>query len=662
MTTENWYSIKAADSQAEVFIYGAIGEFGISARDFVQDLEGLTAQNITVRINSPGGSVADGVAIYNALRRHPARVVTAVDGVALSIASLIACAGDTVQASETATLMFHAPWLKYASGNAEDLRRAANALDATGEAMVSAYTHKTGKSKSEILDAMAAETWLTAAEALNFGIVDEVTDALDIAASFDLSRFRNTPEHLTRGIVMPDKKEAQKKPEPVADPVNIAMAAEKKRRDEIRAAFQGFIGRPEIRELYDEVADDMQITVDQARARLLAKLGEGAEPLAGDPRMELYGAASSVVFGDYRQHDSLSEFKAAAVDTLLARAGIKVDNPSPAAKDLHRMSVASMAETCLKARGFNTRDMVKPDLVHQAAHSTSDFPYLLANTANKALMMGFENEPSSHQAWVNTVEVADFKEQSRVQRSEAPALLEIAELGEYTYGSFSGRQEVYSVSTYGRIFKISRQALVNDDLGAFTTLPQAFGASARRLEADKVYSILTTNAAMADSTALFHADHGNLVASSDTSLAVDNLSEARTKLRLQTGAGGVGLLNLVPRFLIVPAALESDAETLLSSLARPDQENPAAMTPAVIRNLELVVEPRLDSNSVKTYYVAASAGQVDHVELAYLDGQQRGIYSEERTDWNTDAMELKARLDFGTKAIDWRGLVKVVLS
>jgi ATP-dependent protease ClpP protease subunit len=155
-----WYSIRARAAQgaraasAEVYIYGDIGESwwadeSVTAAKLVKELTEIQSDAITVRINSVGGSVSDGVAIYNALKRHPASITCVVDGVAASIASLIAMAGDTVEMASNAMLMIHAPWT-YAGGNAADMRATADMLDAHAEAMATSYAAKTGKSTADV--------------------------------------------------------------------------------------------------------------------------------------------------------------------------------------------------------------------------------------------------------------------------------------------------------------------------------------------------------------------------------------------------------------------------------------------------------------------------------------------------------------------------------
>ena len=199
-------------------------------------------------------------------------------------------------------------------------------------------------------------------------------------------------------------------------------------------------------------------------------------------------------------------------------------------------------------------------------------------------MSGYDSEPSSHRAWVNQTDVADFKQQKRVALSEAPGLELVNERGEYHHGAMVEKGEGFALQTFGKIISLSRQIMINDDLSALTKIPNALGRSAARLEADKVYGILTGNPAMADGVALFHASHNNLMTAS--ALSITSLSESRAVMRKQKGMQGA-ILNIVPRFLIVPAELELEAEQLVASLVDPTKSN-ATPQFAWIRNLEIV--------------------------------------------------------------------------
>jgi ATP-dependent Clp protease, protease subunit len=191
-----WYEFRAQAKGAEIVIYDEIGAFGIPAKTFLDELKALgPVAELTVRINCPGGSVFDGVAIYNALKRHDAAITVWVDGIAASIASMIAVAGDEVVMPENAMLMLHDP-SGLVMGTASDMRAMAEALDRMKAGMVAAYRDKSGRDDAEIEALMQAETWLSAEEAVALGLADRVEEPVRMAAHFDLSRFRNTPPQL----------------------------------------------------------------------------------------------------------------------------------------------------------------------------------------------------------------------------------------------------------------------------------------------------------------------------------------------------------------------------------------------------------------------------------------------------------------------------------
>jgi ATP-dependent Clp protease protease subunit len=194
---KQWYEIRAlAADRAEVWIYEEIGENfwgeGLSAKKFVNELNALDVSAIDLHINSPGGSVFDGQAIYNALRRHKAEVTTYIDGLAASIASVVALAGDRVVMPSNAMMMIHNPW-GMAIGYAGDMRSMADTLDKVRETILNVYDEHSTKTRDELSAAMDAETELTAADALDYGFIDEVGGALRIAAQLDMSRFQHPP-------------------------------------------------------------------------------------------------------------------------------------------------------------------------------------------------------------------------------------------------------------------------------------------------------------------------------------------------------------------------------------------------------------------------------------------------------------------------------------
>jgi ATP-dependent Clp endopeptidase proteolytic subunit ClpP len=193
------YSMQAkGNKKATITIYTEIGGYwdGISANQFAKDLKALgDIDEINLRISSPGGEVFDGQTIYTILKSHKARVIVDIDGLAASIASVIAMAGDEIRMADNALMMIHNAW-GYGVGTAEDLRSTADLLEKVNGTIIGTYVKRTGKDEADIVKMMDAETWMSAAEAKEHGFIDSITDALEMAASFDLSKFRyrNTPK------------------------------------------------------------------------------------------------------------------------------------------------------------------------------------------------------------------------------------------------------------------------------------------------------------------------------------------------------------------------------------------------------------------------------------------------------------------------------------
>lgn len=200
--TKSWFRIKAlASGIAEVLIYDDIGAYGVNAADFREQLlaAAKSATSVRVRINSNGGEVFQALAMYNAITGLDKPVEVIVDGIAASAASLVAMAGTIVLMPENAFMMIHLP-STLAWGTSDDMRNAANALDMLRDSMVNIYSKKSGIDVNEIVTMMGDETWLTAARAVELGFADEVTDAVKIAASINLEKFKNAPKCLTGDV------------------------------------------------------------------------------------------------------------------------------------------------------------------------------------------------------------------------------------------------------------------------------------------------------------------------------------------------------------------------------------------------------------------------------------------------------------------------------
>lgn len=217
---KNWFSIVNKSDKAEIWIYEEIGEDfwtggGITAKNFQKELADIKAGQIDLHINSPGGSVFDGITIYNLLKQHAANITAYIDGLAASIASVIALAGDKVIMAENALFMIHKA-SGMVMGTSDDMRDFAGKLDKVNDSIATTYTSKTKKDEKEINGLMAAETWMTADEALEMGFIDEIFGEADMAACakfipvMQKANFQHIPKEIAAKKEKPSAREAEK--------------------------------------------------------------------------------------------------------------------------------------------------------------------------------------------------------------------------------------------------------------------------------------------------------------------------------------------------------------------------------------------------------------------------------------------------------------------
>lgn len=447
---------------------------------------------------------------------------------------------------------------------------------------------------------------------------------------------RDAPVEEIETVTQP---QTQQRSEPVINPEQIradVLAEERKRMTEIRKMVRSV-------QLDDQIADDLidrGVSVDEARKEVLDALAKRTESLPITSRADIH----TIVDETETQREMMTE-------ALLHRS-----NPSRALPDGARkfanLSLIELAKDVLESRGVNTRGMDRLQIAARSFQGTSDFPDILSAVANKSLRQAYEAAPRTFTAWARQTSAADFKPINRMTLSDAPALEVVNENGEFKRGHVTDGKETYQLITVGKVLGLTRQAIINDDLSAFTRLPAMFATSAANYESDTVYSILTANAALADGVPLFHNNHANLI-STGTAIDVSSLGKARELMRKQKTPKGV-VMNLRPRFLIVPAALETISAQFTSQAyvaAQSNQINPFAGA------LEVISEARLDAASATAWYLAADNSVIDTIEYCYLEGSN-GVYLETRYGFDVDGMEIKARLDFAAKAIDYRGLVK----
>jgi len=687
-TTQPWYSIRSRASTslggqpaikaAEVLIYGDIGESWsgetVAAKDFCREIAALDVTQLTIRINSVGGSVPDGIAIYNAIKRHQADTTIVIDSIAYSIASLIAMAGDTVEMAENALLMIHAPWT-YMSGNSNDMRELADILDTYAQAMSTSYAAKTGRPAGEMLALLTdgEDHYYTAEQALAEKFIDTIIQAMPMAASLDrevlAARFKPLPNSgvAIAAAAAPTSKEtvmlganhpaapvpAAKTETEIQAAVNAATAAgaqaEAVRRNEISASYRGFQSRAGVAELMAACQSDTACTVQAANNKLLDHLGKDTEPVA----------SGMAVMGE----SGRDRFIADAVNSIMARGAakdekghvqIRAGNPLKGAK------LAELARMCLAQANIKVDSMDQMKIVAAAfTQSTSDFPVLLESVMHKTLQQAYAVAPDTWSRFCAIGSVSDFRAHNRYRVGSIGNLDSLNELGEFKNKTIpDGEKASITAGTKGNIINISRQIIVNDDLQALVTLTAMLGRAAKRSIEASVYAMLAENSGMgpllSDGKALFHADHGNLVTSGAVP-SIDTIEAARILMAQQLDVGGNDYLDLRPALWLGPMSLGGKARVVNTSVYDPDTAN-KLQRPNIVNGLfrDVIDSPRLTGNP---WFVFADPNEAPVLEVAFLDGVQ-DPYLELQNGFDVDGARYKVRLDYGVAGIDYRGAVQ----
>ena len=409
-----------------------------------------------------------------------------------------------------------------------------------------------------------------------------------------------------------------------------AMEQERKRTSEITAMFRDFDveGADEAIVLGKSVEEAREMVMDQLRAR-----NKGVSVTMGEAESD--------------------KFRAAAQDAVLMAAGIPVAEAAPGAQELRGHSMVELAREALQREGLKANFGDNMELARAAINSTSTFPAIMSNLANKSVMVGFNEAETTYQIWAGKGSNRDFKEAARVALSEAGTLELVPEGGQFKQDSFGEASARTKVATYGKLFSLTRQAIINDDLGLFSKIATKYGSAAKRLVNKMVYAQLTGNVKMQDNVALFDAKHGN-VAGTGEALSVKAIAKAITAMRRQKGITGEATLNITPKYLVVPPELEMTAYQIVNSTAAVDGVNSGVANPYKGR---FIVVTDAELTDPDAWYLVADATQHDTIDVTYLNGVETPRL-ETRQGFEVDGIEYKVAFDVGVDAIDFRGLYK----
>ena len=667
---QNAHSAAFLNGQTEITLSGVVGiDFDAET---VSDALALLSGPIRIRLNSGGGIAFDGTAIHSVLSDYRGHKTIIVQGIAASAASVIMMAGDRIEMSAGSVLMIHDPSQDFTSyrGTSDEHRRVANSLDKISDAVAQIYAKRSEKPIGEIRQIMVAESWFTPEEAVAAGFADiaSLDGEQSAPAEFDYRTYAHSPSNLiqmsvqnawinnflkvnkmpSQSTVHADVSETHATP-PSLSPVMGAADRSDPHKELERVKSLTYLAMQEYGQRVnapDRLEDWIEegVTRDAAYSFILNELA-AQNPVTRRTPDEAHYYGRNSVGQSWENGEGLNS---KIVDGIYSRVN-RAHQPTMG-REFAGASLSEIADICLQQNGKSTAMASVASRVEMALHGTSDFPNILRDVGNMSLSNAYQAAQSAIKQTSREIAASNFRALHSVKVSAGPDLEEVNEQGEFKSGTIEEGAETFAVKTYGKIFGITRQAIVNDDLDVFSNMFPLLGQGAANTEAKLFAGLLEENAGLgpklSDGKTLFHADHGNL-AQASAMLSVASLGSARVAMRRQTGLAGEAI-NVVPTFLVVPPELETLAEQVLTEIAASEVANANPFA----GKLKLLVEPRFASSTA--WYLCASPGAPDSLQHAYLDGVA-GPQLFTREGFEVDGIEYKVRMDFGAGFTDHRG-------
>lgn len=653
--------------------------------------------DVVIRVNSMGGSPFEGEAIRSAIAGFAGNVTCVVEGSAMSAASLLIMAADQILMSLGSTLMIHDPSMCTCGDEADHLQSAAE-LAVLGNGYAEVYAARSGQSVDEARAMMRAETYFTANDAIAAGFadglagdatvdpvdgdgsadVDPQTNAqadTDAAAMFAqaharfgvayqmamrdcgaVSRTTNNSVTVSAGhqpamsanqeeAVMPEENTPAATPVTLTPPVDreAILMQERERVRVIRAAAEPFMSQGVLSAAQVNTVIDEGVTAEGAAVRLMAVMA------ASDAVTSSGGAA--VILRDEQ------ETRAEGMIQALMR---NYDGPGADYRGLRMRGLALQMSGNLQSYGDVERIQhgMRSTSMMGGAHGVSDFAYITTEVMRRTLIAEYERRGSQWDLVAGTpLSAADFRELHAVRFGGDFTLKPVGENGEYQEATLDDEAEGLKVERRGRRINITFEAVVNDDMGAFTRIPRDFAMAARVMENGMVWALIRDNAkTKSDNKALFHADHGNLAGSSGA-ISVATVGAGRKAMWEQRAFGSKDkedFLNINPDRLIVPAALETVAMQFVAGVtpAKDADTNPfkGTLTSHTVPNLGASA-----GGSDASWYLVSS--DMPPISVARLDGYDAPSVTT-LEGMSPDKVSMEARHIFGAAPTEYRGAYK----
>lgn len=690
----------------EIVLTGTVGsswwdEEFFTAATVRQNIAGLSGP-LTVRLNSGGGIATEGQAIHNVLKNYQGEVTIVIDGIAASAASLIAMAGDHIIMPAGAIMMIHDParWGTEGRGTEDDHLKEAKALRVLANAYAGVYGARAGITTEEAREVMREETYYDGASAVEAGFATSTDDNAEAAAvaTFDYRLYPKAPENLREvgnslgqrtsmsmirtmvaGVSAPKKKGKTMKrngqrttaqlegddedqmneddPEIAEDEDQTDLEGDLE--DEVDLEDEDETGAEEDDEVEAEDDEEKQDGPHAAAIRRFCAnrkiskhlemnwISRGLKPsqaIAEFKKMSKGQPATRARPGAPRSRnlrDERTTRRAAMTDALHAQ--ISGRNPaSQAARQYMDMSLVEIAAMAIDHRGRIRSAGDKINVFMEASSSTSDYPAIFQNALNKVLLERYSEFSPTYRAISKQRNFRDFRPMPLVRSGDFPTLLPVGETGEIKWGTFGESGETAVIVPYARGLTISRQMLINDDLGAINDMLSSYGETIAHFEEHTFYAA-ALGAILSDGDPLFHASRKN-IATPGSAITTEGLSVGRAAMRMQTSIDGLKL-NLSPSILLVGPALETQAEMIVAQITPTDA---GAVNP-FSGKLAPVVTTEIDDSS---WYLLSERAPC--WVYGFLEGQEAPRVRTEEP-FGTQGFSMTIEHDFGFGAADFRG-------
>lgn len=663
-------------SNCELFIYGPIDSYafegeGVRAIDVIDSLSQISASSVTVRVNSPGGSVTEGIAIYNALKADGRNIVVKVDAMAASIASVIAMAGNQIVMAENASLMIHDPW-SVAVGSSGDMRKMADEIDRMKNIILNIYADRTGMSVNEIAAMMASETYMDAAQAVEFGFATSVDMPMKIAASI-------VDKDMLRRLIFNsiETKESSEQ----SSPDETAAPATKEEEDEmsesntagVEPVIEETVETPVVENHVDAIVTDAiknersknskiisACVVNKVGADYADKLIQSGVTL--DKALELITDKVAEMNDKSSGGDIINVIRdegvvraSAIEEALTIRFSGEGSPSSDAVRNYMGYSLVDIAAELTGHRGPARSPAVKERIMFTAMqnsggmHTRSDMPLLLENAMNKALKQRYLLESPTYRSIAQQRTYSDFRPHNSYRVGDFPMLEEVNEAGEIKAGTFSETRETTSVKAYGKQIGFSRQSLVDDNLGGIQQVLSSRAAMVAAFEDKTFFEMMISNTLAGPtlnetSRGVFNTTD-KTKASSGTVIDGTNMALARAEFRKKTSLDGMKL-NISPAILLVGPDKEYQAQQLVAPInaAVTSNVNPFS------GSMQVVVSSYISGNA---WYLFANPTAGANFEWGLLAGYEAPRFRMDDP-FGQQGMRVSLEHDFGCGAIDFR--------